>query len=273
MLSDNTHEEKQKFTKDNLDNYLKELAKEFRKINGRGAAAEVILVGGAAVLAGYDFREITVDIDAIIRTNASMKSAINNVGDNFNLKNGWLNNDFVKTDSYSPKLVEHSKPYKTFGGVISVRMVSAEYLMAMKLSSFRPYKKDQSDVLGILTYHTKTGNPLPLEKIKQAAIELYGSWNAISMEAQKFIELAYSTDNLEQLYRDTVLKEEEAKRLLVDFEEQYEGVLNADNLNDVLAALRAQQSEHSHNENFSENPAENGIEGFGDDIGDDFEDI
>ena len=51
-------------TKENLDFYLRELAKEYRKLNGTKVKAEIILVGGAAVLANYGFREMTVDIDA-----------------------------------------------------------------------------------------------------------------------------------------------------------------------------------------------------------------
>ena len=38
------------FTRDNLDSCLKELAKEFRKINGSRIPAEIILIGGASVL-------------------------------------------------------------------------------------------------------------------------------------------------------------------------------------------------------------------------------
>jgi len=34
------------FTKDNLDNCLKELAKEFRRLNGNAIPAEIILIGG-----------------------------------------------------------------------------------------------------------------------------------------------------------------------------------------------------------------------------------
>ena len=47
------------FTRENLDYYLKELAKEFRKRNGKNTQAEIILVGGAAILANYGFREMT----------------------------------------------------------------------------------------------------------------------------------------------------------------------------------------------------------------------
>ena len=53
-----------KFTKDTLDLCLKELAKEYKRLGGKYAPAEIILVGGAAVLTNYGFRDMTTDIDA-----------------------------------------------------------------------------------------------------------------------------------------------------------------------------------------------------------------
>ena len=44
------------FTKENLESYLKELAKEYKK-RGRGVPAEMILVGGASVLLHYQFQK------------------------------------------------------------------------------------------------------------------------------------------------------------------------------------------------------------------------
>ena len=64
------------FTKENLDYYLKELAKEFRKRNGKNTPAEIVLVGGAAILANYGFREMTYDIDAVITASSAMKEAV-----------------------------------------------------------------------------------------------------------------------------------------------------------------------------------------------------
>ena len=101
------------FTKENLDNYLKELAKEFRRINGKSMPAEIVLVGGAAILTNYGFRDMTTDIDAVIHAASSMKDAINRVGDKYDLPNGWLNADFMNTASYLPKLDEYSVYYKT----------------------------------------------------------------------------------------------------------------------------------------------------------------
>jgi hypothetical protein len=47
------------FSKENLDACLKELGKEFRRLNGTAMPAEIILVGGASVLANYGFRDMT----------------------------------------------------------------------------------------------------------------------------------------------------------------------------------------------------------------------
>ena len=101
------------FTKENLDMYLKELAKEFRKRNGKTVPAEIILIGGASVVINYGFREMTYDMDAIINAASSMKDAINYVGDKFELPNGWMNDDFRKTGSYTPKISQYAKYYRT----------------------------------------------------------------------------------------------------------------------------------------------------------------
>lgn len=162
MLSEQQH----LFTKDNLDALLKELAKEFRKLNGQSVPAEIILIGGAAVLAGYGFRKMTMDVDAVIRASSSMKDAINRVGDRHGLPNGWLNSDFMRTSSYSPKLAEFSVYYETFSNVLQIRTVSAEYLIAMKLRSGRKYKNDLSDILGILAEHEKRKDSIFMEHIE-----------------------------------------------------------------------------------------------------------
>ena len=46
------------FTKDNLNTYLSELAKEYKKRSG-GMVAEIVLIGGASVLVNYGFRDMT----------------------------------------------------------------------------------------------------------------------------------------------------------------------------------------------------------------------
>jgi len=55
------------FTKENLEHYLLELSREFRKLNGRKMPAEIIIIGGGAVLLKYNFRSSTGDVDAIVQ--------------------------------------------------------------------------------------------------------------------------------------------------------------------------------------------------------------
>ena len=47
------------FTKENIDMYLKEVAKEYRKQIGKNMPAEMVLIGGASVLVNYGFRDMT----------------------------------------------------------------------------------------------------------------------------------------------------------------------------------------------------------------------
>ena len=230
------------FNKENLDTCLKELAKEFRKLNGTAMPAEIILVGGAAVLANYGFREMTTDIDAIIQASSAMKSAINRVGDKLNLPNGWLNADFMRTGSYSPKLFEHSIYYRTFSNVLTIRTISAEYLIAIKLRSARKYKNDLSDIIGILAEHEMRNSPISYEQIHQAVVNLYGSWADIPDHAKEFIQDALSNGNYNDIYASVSDEERRSKNILVDFQKEYPGVTTESNVNDILRTLKEKKS-------------------------------
>lgn len=230
------------FTKENLDTYLKELAKEFRRLNGKSMPAEIVLVGGAAILTNYGFRDMTTDIDAVIYAASSMKDAINLVGDKFGLPNGWLNADFMHTGSYSPKLDEFSVYYKSFYGVLSVRTIAAEYLIAMKLRSGRKYKNDLSDVIGILAEHEKRGTPITLEKVDKAVTNLYGGWNTFLEDSKSFIENAIKNGNFENVYTSVRNDEIESRDILIGFEKDYPKVAKESNINDILKILKAKRN-------------------------------
>lgn len=230
------------FTKENLDQCLSKLAKEYRKQNGTQIRAEIILIGGAAILTNYGFRDMTYDIDTIIRASSAIKEAINTVGNELGLPNGWMNSDFIKTSSYSPKLVQYSKYYKRFGYVLDVRTITGEYLIAMKLMSGRKYKNDLSDIVGILYEEAENGNPINLEQIQTAVINLYGSWDSLPQDSIDFISEIINNINLKMLYETYCATEISTKDSLILFENNYPNVVNTDNVNDIIKQLQARKN-------------------------------
>ena len=231
------------FTKENLDSYLKELAKEFRKRNGTRMPVEIILIGGASILINYGFREMTYDMDAIIKLSGAMKEAINTVGDRLGLPVGWLNTDFVNTNSYTPRLAEYSKYYKTFANILQIRTVSAEYLVAMKLMAGRQYKNDLFDIVGVLIEQEERNEPLSFEQIQKAIIDLYDLYEKIPEDSRTFIEAVYKKEDLHEFYKQCRELEQENKDVLVGFQKDYPGVLNGDNLADILKAAKAKKKQ------------------------------
>ena len=225
------------FTKENLDGYLKELAKEFRKLNGKTMPAEIILIGGAAILVNYGFRKMTTDVDAVVHAASSMKDAISRVGDKFNLPTGWLNADFKRTSSYTPRLEEFSVYYKTFSNVLEIRTISSEYLIAMKLRSGRKYKHDLSDIIGILNEHERRGKPISMNEIDAAVQNLYDGWDQINIDVRRFIESAISNGNYEEVYDSIKTEEKRTKNILIEFEQDYPGAATESNIEDVLQSL------------------------------------
>lgn len=230
-------------TRENLDWYLRELAKEFRKRNGKSMPAEIILIGGASVLINYGFREITYDMDAIINAASSMKDAINSVGDRFGLPNGWINADFMNTASYTPRINRFSEYYKTFSNVITFRTVTGEYLLAMKLMSGRQYKYDLSDVIGILWEQKKKGQPLTMEQIERAVVDLYDAYDRLPQDSRRFIENALADGDFEAMYQSIREMEAENKDILIEYQAEKSGAPNSDNVSSIIAAIRKRKGE------------------------------
>ena len=229
------------FTKDNLEFYLKEVAKEYRKEVGKKMPVELILVGGASVLINYGFRNMTTDIDAYIYASSSMKDVINRVGDRYQLPNGWLNTDFSKTKSFSSKIVQFSKFYKTYANVLTIRTIESEYLIAMKLKSFRQYKNDISDIAGILKEHEENGTPITLQQVQKAVIDLYGEMNSISKEAQEFIERSIKNGEYKKTYETIVSQEKDIKNTLLKVQQTGTSIRNEEELTNILKALKKKQ--------------------------------
>lgn len=242
MLSDDA----KAFTKENLDTYLKELSREFRKLNGNKMMAEIILVGGASILINYGFRDATYDCDAIVHASSAMKEAANNVGDRLGLPNGWFNSDFQRTKSYSDKLSQYSKHYRTFFNIVDIRTISGEYLVAMKLMSGRQYKNDMSDIVGILWEQHQMGQPLSFLDIDRAVCNLYDGWESLPGDAKKQIEKILDGNDLEKLYNYYRDSEVKTKQSLVEFEDNYPGILTEKNLEQIIRQLEQETKTKEH---------------------------
>lgn len=225
-------------TKNSIDTYFSQLAKELKKEFGRNANIELVVVGGAAVMLNYDFREATKDIDALITARSSIKDVINRIGDKFGLQNGWINSDFKNTKSYSPQLIQYSKYHRTYNQVLTVRTIDAEYLIAMKLASFREYKNDRSDVAGILS--SEKGKEIDFDRITQAVDKLYGGWKNMPEGTEDFVKDCIRHRSKE-LYENLKSMELGNKEILVSFEQKYDNVLNESNLSDILQNIKSKQ--------------------------------
>lgn len=104
-------------------------------------------------------------------------------------------------------MIEYSKYYKTFSNVLTIRTVSAKYLVVMKLMAGRRYKNDLSDIIGILLEQRDRKKEISLECIKKAAEELYDGYENLPEDSRIFIEEVYHNSDLETLYAN-VRKEE-----------------------------------------------------------------
>lgn len=221
-----------KLTKQTTDLYLKELSKEIKKEYGRQAYVELVLVGGSSVILKDEFRAMTTDLDGFVSGGYSIKAPIRRVAETFNIPNEWLNDNFKMTKSYSKNLSLVSKPYKTFNQVLHVRTVDNEYLVAMKLVSFRQYKNDLSDIAGVIERANNSDEVLTREKIENAVIKLYGSLEIVSDEAWSFLDSV-----LDDRFSYDVIKsaELETREFLQDTIEKYDDV----DVSDLVESLDA----------------------------------
>ena len=194
-----------KFSKDELDNIFADIAKELKKkLKGKNFSYELIVVGGASILLNYSFRMSTIDIDCLDVNDALMNEIVNKVGEKYNLPNGWINTDFVRTNSYTPKLVQHSSFYKSYSnGTLVVRTIKDEYLVAMKMVAARKYKHDYSDIFGII----KENGNISFDKIETAIKELYGKVDVVPDDMMAFVKDVFNGkqfDSVQLEKEDTV---------------------------------------------------------------------
>ena len=200
-----------KLSKEQLDSIFKDIAKELKKkIKNKALSYELIIVGGASILLNYSFRETTVDIDCLDIQDALMNEIINNVGEKYQLPNDWINTDFIKTNSYTPKLIQYSSYYKSYAnGSLVIRTIKDEYLIAMKMMAARKYKHDYSDIFGIV----KENPSLSYNDVIKAVKDLYGDTSKISKEMNDFVRSIFEPNSIS--YDELEKGEQEAETILL----------------------------------------------------------
>ena len=198
-------------SKEQLDNLFKEIAKSLKKnLKGKKFSYELIIVGGASILLNYSFRMSTIDIDCLDINDALMNEIVNEVTSKYQLPEGWINADFVKTSSYTPKLIQYSTFYKSYvNNTLIVRTVKDEYLVAMKMVAARKYKHDYSDIYGII----KENNTISFEMIITAIKNLYGKVDIVSKEMLEFVRRLFEANTIK--YEDLEKAESEEKTIML----------------------------------------------------------
>ena len=81
----------------------------------------------------------------------------------------------------------------------------------MKLVSGRRYKKDHSDIVGILYEQSRAGKPITYEAVDNAVLNLYGSWDKVNDFSSKLLLTALETDNLERMFIEQSQSEAETR--------------------------------------------------------------
>jgi len=228
-------------TRDLLNIYLKDLARIYRKLSGK-TLAEIILVGGAAILMSYNFRDMTTDVDAVILASSAMKDAIRQVSDMYSLPIDWLNGDFKNTSSYTEKLREVSVYYKTLSSVLEIRLVKAEYLIAMKLKSGRRYKFDQSDIAGILMEHKNNQTPISLNAIQNAVYKLYGN-TELSIDSINLLNDIFVTNDYQTAYNELRKNEMESNDILIKARRDNPDLFKKEPISNILNKLQKMQTD------------------------------
>ena len=162
--------------KQDIDNLFCALANEYESLGGKNDI-NIYLVGGASIILNFDYRMSTIDIDALFKTDELFQESIKSVSKKLHLQNDWINQDFVNTPSYSPKILKYAKPFSTYGNFIHLFTLEPKYLIAMKLKSSRPTGGDLDDIV-MMIYEMRYKNiSISYDEIIKAYNDLYSDFS------------------------------------------------------------------------------------------------
>lgn len=162
-------------SKQDIEKYLEEIND---KLRAKGQYGEIVIAGGAALSLVFNARQSTHDIDAYFQPSSEFREIINEIANEHNLNNDWLN-DGVK-GFIMPTMKQEQ--YKQYSNLV-VYNIDAKGLLAMKLTSARVASKDFDDCL-FLMKHLDIKNENELFEI----VEKYANPNQLTPRSNFFIQ-------------------------------------------------------------------------------------
>jgi hypothetical protein len=144
------------------------------RAEAEGIVGTIEVFGGSALVMLYPHEaevRATEDVDARIRTNASLTRIIEEVGEKLGLAPNWLNS---RSDPFLPATVVASPASK-----LIVTFATARQLIAAKMSAARP--QDLHD-LGILVKHEGIRTP---EELVDIAFDAYGDDSVVLTDTRE----------------------------------------------------------------------------------------
>lgn len=170
-------------SKDEIEKYLQALSEKILKKFGPEANIRIVIAGGAAIALNYRFRESTMDIDAYSRYSTQLEDLVKEVADENGIECDWLSHNMMVTQSCSQNIVDYTKQYKLFSGVLDVHTVDTLTLICMKSVSCRPDSHDMNDIVQLLCSDPN----ITFTDIRKRFMALYGDWALMKVDAQMYL--------------------------------------------------------------------------------------
>jgi hypothetical protein len=162
----------------------------------------MLFVGSTAVLAAYDFLEEVNDVEVALFA-PQRKKAAKRSAEKLNIPADWLNTEAESSPAYSSRLWDVAKKYKTYLNVLSVKVVTGEHLVAMKLRGATLFNANLQEVAGILWEHYKKYDAITADMIDEAVKFLYGGWEGFPEISIRFFESFFSSPDYDRLYMES----------------------------------------------------------------------
>ncbi|MEW1947780.1 DUF6036 family nucleotidyltransferase [Pseudarthrobacter sp902506025] len=135
------------------------------RLQARGAAADIYLVGGAAIAVEFDSRRSTTDIDAVYKPEQTVQEIATHMAAELGLDPRWLNN---AARAYVPDGEDSEAAEMAIADNLTLRVASPRFLLAMKLAAGRD--RDIPDIAVLC----RALDIRTAEAAVDVAIELYG---------------------------------------------------------------------------------------------------